>query len=71
MGNCKKPDREATKMLLANCITDELLIRARKLGQKLFSTLTTMEIIKNDKGGLKLLHEGYMYTKKYAKKTVR
>jgi len=30
-----------------------------------------MEIIKNNKGGLKLLYEGYIYTRKYARKTVR
>jgi hypothetical protein len=30
-----------------------------------------MEIIANHKGGLKMLHEGYMYTKKYVSKTVR
>ena len=30
-----------------------------------------MEIIKNQHGGLKLVHEGYMYTKKYAQKNVR
>ena len=30
-----------------------------------------MEIISNHKGGLKLIHEGYMYTKKYVRKTVR
>jgi len=30
-----------------------------------------MEIIINNKGGLKLVHEGYIYTKKYSKTTVR
>lgn len=30
-----------------------------------------MEIIKNQRGGLKLVHEGYMYTKKYVRKNVR
>ncbi len=28
-----------------------------------------MEIIANHKGGMKLVHEGYMYTKKYTRKT--
>jgi len=26
-----------------------------------------MEIIKNNKGGLKLINEGYMYTKRYTR----
>ena len=30
-----------------------------------------MEIITNHKAGLKLINEGYMYTKKYVMKTVR
>ena len=30
-----------------------------------------MEIIIDHKGGLKLIYEGYMYTKKYVRKTVR
>jgi len=29
---------------------------------------STTEIIKNQRGGLKLVHEGYMYTKKYIQK---
>ncbi|XP_041369007.1 uncharacterized protein LOC121383200 [Gigantopelta aegis] len=32
---------------------------------------TTMEVIKNNKGGLKLIHEGYLYTKRYARKNIR
>ena len=31
--------------------------------------MTTMEVIQNHKGGKKLLHEGYMYTKKYQSKS--
>ena len=30
-----------------------------------------MEIIKKQPGGLKLVHEGYVYTKKYARKNVK
>ena len=30
-----------------------------------------MEIVINNKGGLKLMHGGYIYTRKYIKKTVR
>ncbi len=32
-------------------------------------TTTNMEVIKSQKGGLKIIVDGYMYTKKYARKT--